>query len=265
MTSYALKIVAMLTMLIDHCTSAFGWPQVGHVIGRIAFPLYAYMLVDSYQHVKNDESRLKRYLFDLAIMAIISEFPYDFIRTHSWISLSSQNQILQFLVIVLALMTFDWLSGMTKDDDKGDLMFNIFFWIAVATINEVLSLGYGASGVVLVLLFRYYFNKHGGTSPSARLLSAIFVMSVYLMSKILLNYFPAYITLLERGLLPSTAQDVLLTSFMTTLGCHLAIPFLALHNGSYGNIARPVHIFYRWFYPLHLFVLAAILLFASML
>ena len=51
MTSFILKIIALLSMLSDHCTDVFGWSAVGNDFGRLAFPLYAFMIVDSFRHL----------------------------------------------------------------------------------------------------------------------------------------------------------------------------------------------------------------------
>ena len=54
MSSYVLKIIGVITMLIDHTGDAI----VGHfsylnLIGRIAFPIFAYQAVLGYMHTKD--------------------------------------------------------------------------------------------------------------------------------------------------------------------------------------------------------------------
>jgi hypothetical protein len=68
--SDALKLVAIVSMTIDH-VGAILLPQVGwlRIIGRVAFPLFAYQLAAGYLHTHN----LSRYVLRLAIWGLIAQ------------------------------------------------------------------------------------------------------------------------------------------------------------------------------------------------
>ena len=73
MTSFVLKLIALVTMFCDHFGDAF----VGHysffnIIGRIAFPIFAFQISEGYIHTKN----LKKYIIRLLGFAIISQIPF---------------------------------------------------------------------------------------------------------------------------------------------------------------------------------------------
>lgn len=86
-----IKLIAVLTMLIDH-TASYTIPQsyvlftigshnvmlynVMRLIGRIAFPLFAFLLVEGFIHTR---SRI-RYGASLIICAFISEIPWDLVH-----------------------------------------------------------------------------------------------------------------------------------------------------------------------------------------
>lgn len=73
-TSFSLHIMAMLFMLCDHL---WGTIVPGNdwltCIGRLAFPLFAFMIVEGYTRTSN----LKKYVKRLLLFAIISEIPFN--------------------------------------------------------------------------------------------------------------------------------------------------------------------------------------------
>lgn len=70
-----LKVIAFLTMLIDHVGYMF-FPNeaIWRIIGRISFPLFAYCLVIGFLKTKN----LRKYFLRLGIFAAVSQAPYVF-------------------------------------------------------------------------------------------------------------------------------------------------------------------------------------------
>jgi len=68
--SDALKLVAIVSMTIDH-VGAILLPQVGwlRIIGRVAFPLFAYQLAAGYLHTHN----LSHYALRLAVWGLIAQ------------------------------------------------------------------------------------------------------------------------------------------------------------------------------------------------
>ena len=65
-------------MLIDHIGAVF-YPQVTlfRIIGRIAFPIFAYQIGVGYKNTKN----LRKYLLRLLLVGIISQVPYSLLFT----------------------------------------------------------------------------------------------------------------------------------------------------------------------------------------
>ena len=80
-SGYWLKVIAVISMLIDH-TSAVILEQIPglenpaflmRIIGRLAFPIYCFLLVEGFYHTR---SRAK-YAGRLFLFALISEVPFD--------------------------------------------------------------------------------------------------------------------------------------------------------------------------------------------
>lgn len=80
-----LKILACICMLIDHIGAIFIMPLIQNGgkfyiiflimrnIGRIAFPIFAFLIVEGFVHTKN----YKKYLTRIFIFSIISTIPYN--------------------------------------------------------------------------------------------------------------------------------------------------------------------------------------------
>lgn len=78
MSGFALRVIALSTMLTDH----IGWsfpenPMVMTWIGRIAFPVYAFLLAEGFRYTHHDRNRLYRYLSIMLILAIVAEPGFD--------------------------------------------------------------------------------------------------------------------------------------------------------------------------------------------
>lgn len=74
MSSFIIKLIAIICMTIDHMNYVLGRKIALNVIGRIAFPLYCFQLVVGYDKTRN----LSKYISRLLIFAIISQIPYLF-------------------------------------------------------------------------------------------------------------------------------------------------------------------------------------------
>ena len=82
MTTFVLKIIALATMIIDHTGAVF--PQYFglefRVIGRIAFPIFVFLLAEGFRHTRSPH----KFLLRLGIFAIISEPFFDLALRTDW-------------------------------------------------------------------------------------------------------------------------------------------------------------------------------------
>jgi len=72
-SAFLLKTIASVSMLIDHIGAVFYAPLFFRWIGRVAFPIYAFLIAQGCKYTKN----INKYLFRLGIFALISEIPFD--------------------------------------------------------------------------------------------------------------------------------------------------------------------------------------------
>jgi len=156
-----LKLIAVISMLIDH-VGAHLTPQfltvlqIGdytltlqtlmRVIGRLAFPIFAFLLVEGFLHTR---SRL-RYGLSLFICALISEIPWDLVQS-GHLLYQGQNVFFTLLLGYLALCGMDWLRK------KPVLPFLVL--LAFALLTLVVQADYGVKGYAFILLL-YALRKH---------------------------------------------------------------------------------------------------------
>lgn len=159
MSSSQLKILAIITMLIDH-TGAILFPKITllRIIGRLSFPIFAFLISEGLFHTSN----IKAYLLRLFAFALISEVPFD-LAFHGRIYDSGEQNIFFTLFLGLAAIVF-LQTYLAKNS-----VVSIALAGAAALLAEVLHTDYGWFGVVIIIIF-YCFKKYQT--------SGVFVFSV---------------------------------------------------------------------------------------
>ena len=172
LTSEKLKILAMGTMLLDHAAAAilFGSglnemsPLVENIgiamrlIGRMAFPLYAFLLVQGFMWTRD----WSRYVVRVALFALISEIPFNLVLMGDlWYS-RAQNTMVTMLIGLICMRILETLEKKFWEPDFSTKFLGavLALWsVAVSmVVAEHLHTDYGAAGVLLIVvlfLFRY--------------------------------------------------------------------------------------------------------------
>ncbi|MFB8373444.1 TraX family protein [Paenibacillus taichungensis] len=158
--------IAMITMLIDHIGAVF-YPQVGElrIIGRIAFPIYAFAVYIGYKHTRN----VQKYIWRLFWIAVISQLPFMAAFNHF-----SLNVVWTLWSALLVLLVLDKLPVR---------LLGIPIVVVVGLFMEMTHMDYGMYGLLLVLLFRYF---QGPVLVMAHLL--LNVLYIYLHSSSIQMY-----------------------------------------------------------------------------
>ena len=152
-TSFSLHIMAMVFMLCDHLwgtvVSGNDWLTC---IGRLTFPLYAFMLVEGYFHTRS----LKKYVYRLLIFALISEIPFDLAMGSSVFYPVHQNVLWSFLISIGLIHINE------KVKDKR-LWRRILTGAATVCVGYVVGLvtfvDYYHAGILTVLVFYFFRGK----------------------------------------------------------------------------------------------------------
>lgn len=144
---FLLKLIAILTMLIDHIGAVLYPDQmIFRYIGRIAFPIFVFLIVEGFYHTRN----IRKYELRLLVFAFISEIPYDLAFNDAVLEFQSQNV---FFTLFLGLLMMD-LMKKVKEQHWKSILILVIFVVAAA----LLKTDYDAGGILLVYFF-YRFRS----------------------------------------------------------------------------------------------------------
>ena len=168
MSALALRILAMLLMLIDHVGVLFTLPLpltvLLRALGRISFPIFAFLIANGMQHTKN---RL-RYVLCLLGFALISEPFFDFALRHTLWHPDHQNVFFTLFLGALGIFVLDHCKKRTP-------LWHILGISIVAILllcARVLHTDYDAFGVALILFLSIFWQKKAATAVTILLFSS---------------------------------------------------------------------------------------------
>ncbi len=235
MTSFVLKIIAMITMFCDHLGSAmYGYITPFNYIGRIAFPIFAFQISEGFLHTKS----LKKYFIRLMAFALISQIPYIlFLSVYS-----NAVRLNIFFTLTLGLIAI-WLHDYVHKDISSKLDIKVkdsFFRVLLKLIIEFIpvtiiciighfaKVDYGWWGILLVFMF-YYFKENRLAMNIAFITMCIIYYGIDMIKT---GFNVVYLWLFAFNILP--------------------ILFINLYNGKQG---KKLKYFLYIFYPVHLLIL----------
>lgn len=102
--AFSLKVIALIAMLIDHVGySLLDENLLCDIIGRIAFPIFSFLIVESFFYTRDK----KKFIIRLLIFALLSEIPFDLGIYHVLFYIYHQNVMITLLIGVLMLYFAD--------------------------------------------------------------------------------------------------------------------------------------------------------------
>ena len=224
-----LKLIAILSMLIDHVNKALIYPNLTvnqggltivsnlfDIIGRIAFPIFCFFVVEGYFKTRSR----KKYLLNLLIFGIISEVPFDMFTTASFFNMNWNNVMFTLALVLITIWIIDVLKEKMQNLPK--VLWFIASWFIVLIMCAIaigLALDY-EHHAILIGYFFYLFHD-------VRLLSVPF------------GYASMY------------------TQPWSLLGFGLTLTY----NGERGKQYKMLN---YWFYPVHLLILGILRLYLEL-
>lgn len=161
-----LKLIACLSMFIDHLGAVCFSGMMGfRIIGRLAFPIYCFLLVEGAVHTRN----MKKYILRMGIFALISEIPFDLAFYHRLVYMGHQNV---FFTLGLGLLAIWFLEHPIEQLDIPDVLYKLLVIIAAGLIAEFFNTDYGFTGIAVICIFYYLRGQPQLKYPIAVILLA---------------------------------------------------------------------------------------------
>lgn len=186
-TGSTLKIVAMIAMLIDHigavvCTrmmmaagymdivgateeAIIAWTTANadlystyfifRSIGRIAFPIFAFLLVEGFLHTQDT----KKYAIRLFAFALISEIPFDLALQSKVLELEYQNVFFTLAIGFVTMIAYKYIEEKEIQNTFTKYLLQILAVMAGMAAAMFLRTDYGALGIFAIISIYIFRNN----------------------------------------------------------------------------------------------------------
>lgn len=229
LNGFQLKIIAITLMVIDH-TGALFFPEIllFRIIGRLAFPLFAFFISEGFFHTRS----IKKYLIRLGLCAVLFQIPDWFSVIYARLT-NTPGFGVHYVLNIFATLFFGLAAMALFDKLKGKSI--VLAWlaaIAVAVIAEVTGADYGAYGVFYMMIF---YQASGNIKKIC--IGALLLHIGYAAYEVSSSFLKT-----GTAAFPHAIQ----------LYSLLAVLPIAMYNQEQG---RKMKYFFYAFYPVHMFIL----------
>ena len=213
-----LKFLACAIMLLDHIgATLIPWGTL-RIIGRLAFPIFCFLLAEGAHYTRNP----RNYLLRLGIGAILSELPFDLALFGSW-SWQHQSVMITLLLGAMALLA---MKRMTQP------LLKILVLLLFACLADFMNTDYGGAGVLMIALFGLTRERKYGW--------LVQLLGMYLIC---------------RWIIPGGAVWFIGRYVFIEIFAILALIPIWLYSGKKSTSSRAVQWVFYLFYPVHLWIL----------
>lgn len=239
LSATSLRSLAMVLMLIDHIGHTLYPDQMWiRYIGRLAFPIFAFLISQGYRHTKN----LPNYLFRLLLLALVSDWSFQFMSHQNWNYHPFQNVIWTFLISLVTIWAIDQLKP--RLSQPYSYLAALLIFLLAYGLAFVLGTDYHGLGVATVLGF-YYFPGKGKQ-----------LLTMVLVHIILANAHHLYVITPET--FPLYWDHYGWKLFSPQYYAILSLPIIWLYSGKAGYQSTFLKTFNYLFYPLHMVVIGVV-------
>lgn len=171
-----LKIIACVSMFIDHFfhvlmrtyrdhVSTLDYNtiktfntvyRVGREIGRIAFPIFCFLLIEGFFHTRD----IRKYLARLFVMALISEHAFNLLYSGQHLELEGQNIFFTLFIGLLTVWAIDRVQKIEGMPREAAASFTIAITLVGCLAAHFLKTDYSYNGVLsIVVLYLLHSNR----------------------------------------------------------------------------------------------------------
>lgn len=232
--NFVLRIIALLSMLADHTTKSLNLIERHpflFLFGRLAFPIFAFLLVEGFFHTKN----LKKYYIKLFLLALISEIPFNILFGLKIFYPQLQNTIFTLLLGLVTIHILEIIKN--KNIEKSmKILFSLFWIFLLCSLAKLFYVDYGCFGILFILVFYY-----------ARQVKYQYIFELIFLG--ILSYFLDVNSLLSF--------DIFNCGVIFPMECVslFSLIFIWFYNGKLGYSGKYWKKFYYLFYPVHILIL----------
>lgn len=216
-----LKIIAMISMALDHIGVIFPNAIILRCLGRLAFPIYAYMIAEGCRYTKNR----KKYFGMIAVMAVVFQIVYFFFMNSIY-----QSILVNFSLSIATIFAID------------------SFFKNKKALNRVIMILIVCVAVFIEVGFPIIFEEQG-FYIDYNVWGFLLPILVYFAPSKLLRVCTTGVLLIVMTIV--SGKDIQWFSLFT-------VPLLMLYNETRGS-KKLKYLFYI-FYPLHLVIIYGILM-----
>lgn len=242
-SSFVLHILAMSFMLLDHIYHS-GLVNITWFtcVGRLAFPIFAFMIAEGFHYTRSR----KKYALRLLFFAVITEIPFNLVVSGKLLYFPHQNVLWTFLMSVILLCLYEKIK-VKKSTAIKVIAYPLITFVFMLTAAFAMT-DYSAIGILTVALF-YFTRADEKTSAVKKAVFLTVQLVVMCMLNVMITSSPEYALEISSGIYLS------IQSFAV-----LALPIIWLYNGKQGYYNKYIKYGYYLFYPVHCLVLGALAL-----
>lgn len=236
-TSNILKLIAVILMLSDHIwATAMSFGNWMTYIGRMAFPIFAFLIAEGFVHTSN----FKKYAMRLLGFAIITEIPFNLFYSSRFFNPYHQNVLFTLLLGLLAIYVID---NLKKNHTAKNIGLSVL-WLALICIGATIGfVDYGFLGMITVVMFYLLRNFP-------------FAWLCQLIAMVLIN-----IVFFEGLVVPVEISGYTFEIPTQGFAVFSLIP-IWLYGGRKGRSDKALQYGFYAFYPVHMLILYLIKYFA---
>ena len=131
------------------------------IIGKMAFPIYAFLIVEGYRHTKD----IRKYLARLLSFAMLSEVPFDLAYRSVLFGFNSQNVLFTLSLGLVSIMMWNAILPKTEDgkpdffgakeSKKFWAILSVMIFFVIGSLIRVDYMGFG----VVIVFFMYLLRE----------------------------------------------------------------------------------------------------------